>query len=277
MINNYNINVTRLKGTDLGCFKGEQGFDFIKPLNIIIGKNNSGKSTLLDLVQGAISSNHASSLSGFQGRLPGIAVSCLMDDVFLSAYCPKTGLSGSWTTDDYARRFFLGREITVPVYGGSVDAYLVKTAENFNHSQGGVAQFAAQTLRVISNKLGSPLSRLQFRRIVADRDIWPEIADTPSDPLPDLLTNGGNATKLITRYLSQEDLDRSIVESKITNELNKIFHPDAEFLRILPRQKRNNVWEIYLDEPNKGLVPMSRTGSGIKTVLLVLLNLYLAP
>jgi len=28
----------------------EQGFDEIKPLNLIIGRNNSGKSTLLDLI-----------------------------------------------------------------------------------------------------------------------------------------------------------------------------------------------------------------------------------
>ena len=32
-----------------------------------------------------------------------------------------------------------------------------------------------------------------------------------------------------------------------------------------------------MDEPKKGLVPMTRTGSGLKTILLALLNLYLVP
>lgn len=34
------------------CFgEKEQGFDCIKPMNLIIGRNNSGKSSLLDLIQ----------------------------------------------------------------------------------------------------------------------------------------------------------------------------------------------------------------------------------
>ena len=34
------------------CFKKEwSGFDVIKPINVIIGRNNSGKSHLLDLVE----------------------------------------------------------------------------------------------------------------------------------------------------------------------------------------------------------------------------------
>ncbi len=38
-----------------------------------------------------------------------------------------------------------------------------------------------------------------------------------------------------------------------------------------------NRWEMYLGEPGKGLVPLSRSGSGLKTVLLVLLNLLVVP
>ena len=37
------------------CFAGEaQGFESIKPINLIIGKNNSGKSSLLELIENAI-------------------------------------------------------------------------------------------------------------------------------------------------------------------------------------------------------------------------------
>src|SRR5690606_3165941 len=34
--------------------ENEQGFDQIKPVNLIIGRNNSGKSTLIDLVEYAV-------------------------------------------------------------------------------------------------------------------------------------------------------------------------------------------------------------------------------
>ena len=40
------------------CFKNEwSGFDTIKPINVIIGRNNSGKSHLLDLVEVMCSGN----------------------------------------------------------------------------------------------------------------------------------------------------------------------------------------------------------------------------
>ena len=34
------------------CFRNEwSGFETVKPLNVVIGRNNSGKSNLLDLVE----------------------------------------------------------------------------------------------------------------------------------------------------------------------------------------------------------------------------------
>ncbi len=41
-----------IKARYFRCFGEEpQGFDVICPINVIIGKNNSGKSTLMQLVQ----------------------------------------------------------------------------------------------------------------------------------------------------------------------------------------------------------------------------------
>ena len=37
------------------------------------------------------------------------------------------------------------------------------------------------------------------------------------------------------------------------------------------------MWEIYLDEDGKGRIPLSLTGSGLKTILLVLINLHIVP
>ena len=45
-----NIDSIHFKG--YSCFKKDwAGFDTIKPINVIIGRNNSGKSHLLDLVE----------------------------------------------------------------------------------------------------------------------------------------------------------------------------------------------------------------------------------
>ncbi len=67
--------------------------------------------------------------------------------------------------------------------------------------------------------------------------------------------------------------------------LNEIFGPDGRFTEIQIKEHddngtgstTDNHWEIYLGEAHKGLVPLSKSGSGLKTVLLVLLNLLVIP
>ena len=43
-----------LKCKNFGCFADEPlGFECIKPVNIVVGRNNAGKSTLLDMFEQA--------------------------------------------------------------------------------------------------------------------------------------------------------------------------------------------------------------------------------
>nr|WP_228732782.1 AAA family ATPase [Pseudomonas sp. P42] len=46
---------------------------------------------------------------------------------------------------------------------------------------------------------------------------------------------------------------------------------------VVQHHSDNNTWEIYLGEEGKGLVPLSASGSGLKTVILTLLNLLVRP
>ena len=100
--------------------------------------------------------------------------------------------------------------------------------------------------------LKNPFAGYQCLRMLADRDIRPETVGGADQPLAELLPNGDNATSLITRYLQQHNLDRSIVEVKIKDELNVIFEPESIFRRIIPQVNQLNEWEIYLEEPKKG-------------------------
>jgi len=60
--------------------------------------------------------------------------------------------------------------------------------------------------------------------------------------------------------------------------LNKIFEPDNIFTEIVSRRIEANKWEIFLIEDKKPvLIPLSKSGSGLKTILLVLLNLLAIP
>src|SRR5690606_2475887 len=42
-------------------------------------------------------------------------------------------------------------------------------------------------------------------------------------------------------------------------------------------QQSGIVWEVYLEEETKGRIALSKSGSGLQTVLLVLIYLYLIP
>ena len=51
---------TSIKINNYKCFVADnepQGFDFIKPINVIIGKNNSGKSKLLEVLGEIVTKN----------------------------------------------------------------------------------------------------------------------------------------------------------------------------------------------------------------------------
>ena len=121
-----------------------------------------------------------------------------------------------------------------------------------------------------------------FRRLYADRDIRPELATKELK----LSTDGLGATNIIRRYIvsSSPRLPRELIQEKLLDALGLIFGSDGQFTELqIKVHDENDVgypnehWEIYLGETNKGLISLSRSGSGLKTIILVLLNLLVIP
>ena len=126
------------------------------------------------------------------------------------------------------------------------------------------------------------LSGSQFRRLFADRDIR---AETPLKELV-LAPDGAGATNIIRRYIVTSDprYPREIIQRDLLKALNDIFANDGHFTEIQVKyhddpklSTQEGYWEVYLGEEKKGLIPLSNSGSGLKTVLLVLLNLLVIP
>ena len=67
------------------------------------------------------------------------------------------------------------------------------------------------------------------------------------------------------------------------NALNKIMGKDAQFESIrvqeisAGKEASETVWEVYLQEKGSTRFPLSQSGSGLKTIILVLLNLLVLP
>ncbi|MGD9127066.1 MAG: AAA family ATPase, partial [Planctomycetia bacterium] len=116
-----------------------------------------------------------------------------------------------------------------------------------------------------------------FRRLAADRDIRPELQDAELK----LDINGTGATNVIRAYISDSDLITSVITKTLLDALNKIFEPDCTFTEITIQQHktsgRYSEHEVYLTEETKGSIELSMSGSGLKTVMLVLLNTLVIP
>ena len=72
---------------------------------------------------------------------------------------------------------------------------------------------------------------------------------------------------------------RKQIEKILLNSLNQIIYPDTKFdsIRIQQIYKDNNpLWEVYLQE-GVSRYALSKMGSGLKTIILVLLNLLIIP
>lgn len=238
--------------------------DFSKPLNLLIGKNNSGKSSILDLLKYVYINNdedrfdlHKLIEDGTELQLgyvlPGKRTDCLTLSKNINlAWCRAV------THAEYLEFLHIENGCWQPV---NVDP------NNKNLFESRVKSI---------NRRFSVLNDVCFRRINADRNIVPE---KEKDNL-NVEANGDGTTNLIRRFINDADFKENLVEETLLAELNKIMGPDAQFARIHVQQfaeGKTKKWEVFLQEKGQNRFALSQTGSGLKTIILMLVNLYLLP
>lgn len=245
-----------------------EGFDNLYRINVIIGRNNSGKSALLDLIRYVLGPTEAITTIGHRGRVPEIHITKpLTDNEIRQVFRENESggvLSGHSNFYEYGKQWE-GKPITVHLQPSSTT--FVKVDPPFENDTI-TNTFGGKLANVFLN----PIAGRVFRRLLSDRNIAPEGDASP----PSMTEDGRGATNVIQHYMNKANRDHLLVEFNLLNALNKIFNPDANFKRIMTRQ-HEGAWEIYLEEENKGLVSLSNSGSGLKTVILVLINLLLIP
>ena len=269
------------------CFKKDwAGFEEIKPINVIIGRNNSGKSHLLDLVE---------SLCGdklykkeWQYRCRGV-----LDKDSLKGDFPEN-TKGEYLGGYYwieHGRYLVNAKVAWEVIENEISSE-INFPDDFDlpypRSQGSRRDLSTEQLidtRIsgVKEVLGNAshlLNGTSFRRLFADRDIKTEL---PSTELG-LGSDGEGSTNIIRRFITSEKLPREVIQKEILDALNSIFGSDGQFSEIqvqvhdeAQEDAIKDHWEVYLGEETKGLIPLSQSGSGLKTVFLVLLNLLIVP
>jgi predicted ATP-dependent endonuclease of OLD family len=258
------------------AYKSFSGNDFIEiplhsNLTLIIGRNNSGKSSLIDVIGAAINPEKR------QSGISGLKYGFYLDSFHLERGFSKGTTGGHLNnySSDYA---FAEQFINQVFYVTWDESKFVPESDqkqiflswNRNHTQ------KLSNWDNVAYSYNKELSSVCLRRVNAERDIVPE--EESDDEVVSI--NGNGATNLIRKYINNDRYDETIVESLMLDELNSIMKPDSFFSSIRVQQVKSNnnqyKWEVFLEE-NGHRFALSKSGSGLKTILLILINLYLIP
>ena len=236
-------------------------------MNLIIGRNNTGKSALLDLVRYAVESYDLSPYSHRHSVAAVVSMYGTLDKPLIQKCFPSNTSGGQIGMNhlEYGMTLEGARmRVELPSDGKRNGQFFLDKDWN---------KGAQQYLERAAKEIPNPYAGLRFARIAAERDIAPE-AD--SEQLV-LSADGAGATNLVQRVINDERLPSELVEETLRCDLNRIMGPDANFTRIAAQRTEGDLWMVYLDERAKGRISLADSGSGLKTILLVLINMLVLP
>jgi AAA15 family ATPase/GTPase len=244
------------------CFSDNITFESIECTNILIGRNNIGKSSALDVFDFLTSES-------FPDKMV-IEFDYILEESYIKKYFSEDRSGGEIRGNHWGQAgcHLVGEIVTVRISNKWIPEYVeCKSSDKqvyFSYDNG---------QKMIAN-IPNPFKGISIRKILAERDIVKEKASLGNLTLNG---NGEGATNIIQNIINKADLDASIVQNNILNAFNEIMFPDMEITNIVTRIDSNNEWEIYLDDKQNGRVALSKCGSGLKTVILTLINLFAFP
>lgn len=176
--------------------------DDISRVNVIIGKNNSGKTSLLDVIERVYdveSSRLTSSISEVEFSLP---FEQNMANAIFSGYSSI----GRWNASNFCSE-----------HAGEMISFVLTGNDKLELS-GGIK--ATELKSYISRMVPGVESRRRaygFRKIAAERNIYPE-----SEQELFLDSTGEGASNLISTFLNESLFDERVIEIDLLKALNRI-------------------------------------------------------
>lgn len=265
-------------------FSGYKSFDkesqfeikMMPYVSVFIGKNNGGKSTCLDVIESVFEPEY---YIKNRGDFSKVSISFSLDnDNILDGFSKNAGggdVPGGGFHYDYGKGF-IGKNIYADLSSTRVSKDIYPSLElSSNQTDLKLPHGRSEWERVIRG-LQNYYDDYEFRRINADRDIVSEIS-SPDDILE---YDGTGATNILRRFINHSQYNEKFVEELLLEELNLIMAPDSQFrsIRVQEIDVGSEIkWEIFLEEFNGKRFALSKSGSGLKTIILMLINLHIIP
>lgn len=256
------MDIKSIKFENYKCFKNSE-INNLQPINIIIGKNNIGKSSILDILEMVYDIRPT-------GNTKIIAEKTLTDFDIKKVFREDTygALPGS-NHYEFGKKF-IGKDFKFEI---TCDGKYSSTGTCGIFDDVYSQEYAPYWIRLANN---ISYDRKKLKRILAERNIFPEEESENMN----VDSNGNGITTIISNYLNKSQYDENLVRNNLLIKLNEIMGEDANFSEIVTQQiKINNKvkWELFLREDSKGRIALSNSGSGLKTILMVLVYTILLP
>lgn len=237
-------------------------------ITVLVGRNNSGKSSLIDLICDIHSSVESRHDKNWPEKL--VLAPRLREEEI--AWVFDRGIPGECDYEFAAQFIGVPYPINVKRRGAEYEYDWRGSHDLFNPAH---ERYWSALADYVGDRLICNARSRQIRRLAAERDISPE------QPLADysqLSANGAGATTLVQGYLNESNKNEELIEDRLLDALNQIVSPDAMYAGIrtqLVNGRDGQKWEIFLQEEGSRRLPLSSLGSGLKTIILILLNLLI--
>lgn len=244
-------------------------------VNVIIGKNNTGKSSVIDIVEFILD---ISKYSKYKNGVSSLDVGVKLDDNVISNVFQKGYARGGINGDHYE----YGKKFVDQIFILRVSSEKNSDREYYKYSPSDKLDKEEYPDKLqafwsnLASKLTGIFSDVTLRRLNAERNILPE----EESDLISLSPDGSGASNLIRKFINNSSYDEKAIEISLLGELNSIMSPEASYSSIRVQQVEISdklLWEIFLEEKSVGRFALSQSGSGLKTIILILLNLWIIP
>lgn len=256
-------NFKTIKFKKYKCFVEESVITPFKPVNLIIGKNNSGKSTFLTLIQDIFCNKNTS----FEKA--EIIFTKVIDKVAINLVFPHTAsrIGGFYA---YSKsQYDYGKVLEGEMFSAR---YFGEKKFEYIYSQDVVQKYKHDSTHYSTSDWNSLTSTLfkfntkSYFKVAAERDIKTESLNGDIE----LNEHGDGLTSQIANYLRLENSDSSLIEKNLLEELNGLLKGEAVYTRINVLDDDKNNFNIYLYEKDGERRKLSDMGSGLKTLIFVL-------
>ncbi|WP_224549136.1 ATP-dependent nuclease [Mesorhizobium sp. CA16] len=242
-----------------------------QPINILIGRNNSGKSSLIDLVDLFASGGQTydATKHNVGGRPFTAYQSHVIDEPSLRKVFREDTSGGQLNSNhwDYGKQF-IGANAIIELGSNWSPQFADLPA-----SHRGLLSIPSEMRSSLARSLPRVFENKRLLRVAAERDVQPE----PRENNREITPKGRGVTNLVRAFINSDDLPRAEVEVGLLSDLNEIYMGDSQFTAIVCRENQNGIWEIFLREENKGDIRLSESGSSLKSIFIVLCTLRLLP